>query len=109
MELLIDNVLNIGDDEFYRASRYKNALSVILINSDDKKAFDIIDKNIRQIDIVQQLTSNLLVVFLPYATYDESLSFLEKIEKKLDFTYISREFREPKEAFLEQIFLDNEK
>ena len=108
MELLIDIVLNIGDDEFYRTSRYKVPLVVMLINSKDKDIFDIIDENIRRTDIVQQLSSNLVVVFLTHTNYKASLVYLEKMKKKVEFTYTLAEFRESQEEFINKLFFDNE-
>ena len=80
MELTMDVVSNIGDDEFYRAERYQVPLVVALINSKDKKIFDIIDKNIRRTDIVQQLSSELIVVFLTHTNYKDSSACIEKSE-----------------------------
>ncbi|EDZ62874.1 hypothetical protein SMGD1_2096 [Sulfurimonas gotlandica GD1] len=107
MELMIENVLNIGEDEFYRASRYKLPLSAILINSDDNKAFDILENNTRQIDIVQQLSSDLLIVFLAHTDHSNSLIFLDKIKNKFDFTYTSSEFIGSQLEFVRKLFLDN--
>ena len=107
LELLVENVLNIGDDEFYRASRYSHPLTVVLLNCDDKKAFEYIEKHIRQTDIIQQLSSDLLLLLLPHTNHENSILLLDKLKEKIDFTYISREFKEPKEKFIEQIFLDN--
>ena len=109
MELLIENVLNIGSDEFYRASRYGMPLVVVLVNTEDKEAFDIFDENTRQTDIVQQLSSELLVVFLSHTNYQDSILFLEKMKDKLTFTHTSKEFVKSKEEFIKSIFLENEK
>ncbi|WP_373000286.1 hypothetical protein [Sulfurimonas sp.] len=107
MELMIENVLNIGEDEFYRASRYRLPLSVILVNSSDSKAFDILEENTRQIDIVQQLSSDLLIVFLSHTDYNNSITFIDKIKDKLEFTYTSSEFKGSDLKFIRRLFLDN--
>ncbi|WP_373036125.1 hypothetical protein [Sulfurimonas sp.] len=107
MELMIDNVLNIGVDEFYRASRYGLPLSVLLINSDNRRAFDILEENTRQVDIVQQLNSELLIVFLSHTDYKSSLTFIQKIKSKLNFTYTLGEFKDSEQEFVRTLFLDN--
>ncbi|WP_294966661.1 hypothetical protein [Sulfurimonas sp.] len=107
MELMVENVLNIGEDEFYRASRYKLPLTVILINSIDRKAFDIIDENIRQTDIVQQLSSDLLIVFLAHTDNLKSMKFIDKIKNKLNFSYTCSEFKSSELKFVKKLFLDN--
>ncbi|QOY55247.1 hypothetical protein HUE87_03140 [Candidatus Sulfurimonas marisnigri] len=107
MELLIENVLNIGVEEFYRTSRYKVSLIVLLVNSKDKNAFNILDNATRQTDIVQQLSSELIVVFLSHTEYEKSLLFIEKVKKKFDFTYNMSEFKESEVEFIENLFLRN--
>ena len=107
MELMVDNVLIIGEDEFYRANRYKLPLTVLLVNSCNTKAFDILEENTRQIDIVQQLSSDLLIVFLSHTDHTKSLKFLEKIKDKFDFTYTCKEFIELELDFVRKLFLDN--
>ena len=107
MELMIENVLNIGEDEFYRASRYKLPLTVILINSDDSNAFSIVYDNIRQTDIAQQLSSDLLIVFLTHTDIKKSNKFIDKIKDKLLFTYTSSQFEGFELRFIRKLFLDN--
>ena len=107
MELLMEVVSNVGTDEFYRASRYNTPLTVILMNSDKKKLFDIIEENIRRTDIVQQLNSELIVVFLTHTNYHDAFLFIDKLKDKIDFTYHVSEFEEPESAFIENLFLDN--
>ncbi len=109
MELMIDNVLNIASDEFYRASRYKMLLSVILINSSDSKAFNVLYKNIRQSDIVQQLSSDMIVVILTHTDYNNALLFIKNVEQAFDFTYTLGEFKEDAFQFIRKLFLDNKK
>ncbi|MCK4737582.1 MAG: hypothetical protein KAT10_03410 [Sulfurimonas sp.] len=108
MELLMDIVSNIGDDEFYRSYRYDVPLVVVLINSMDKNIFDIIDENIRQADIIQQLSSELIVVFLTHTNYKDALLYLDKIKRKADFTYTLAEYKELKSEFIKKLFSDNE-
>ena len=107
VELLLDNILNIGDDEFYRAARYKLPLAVMLINSNDRNAFSVLEKSTRQSDIVQQLSSDMLIVFLSHTEYDKALLFVEKIEKELDFTYTISEFSGSEFDFIHDLFIEN--
>ena len=107
MELSIENVLNIGADEFYRTDRYKLPLAVILINTKDIKAFDILDSCTRQTDIVQQLNADLLVVFLVHTTYKDALSFINKINDKLSFTYTLDEYKQSHLEFVKDMFKQN--
>jgi len=107
MELLIDNVLNIGEDEFYRTQRYKLPLVVILINTEDRNAFDILNNCTRQTDIIQQLDYNLLVVFLTHTDFESSKKFIEKIENKFTLTYTSAEYKNNPQKFIEELFLQN--
>jgi len=107
MELLMSIVLNLGEDEFYRVNRYETHLAVALINSDDKSIFSNIEKNIRQTDIVQQLDSNLIVVFLTHTDYEASLKCIEKVQRRVDFTYTIAEYRDSRIEFIEKLFSDN--
>ena len=107
MELMIENVLNIGEDEFYRASRYKLPLSVVLVNSNENKAFDIFDGCTRQVDIVQQLSSDLLIVFLSHTDLVHAGIFIKKMNKKLKFSYTAGEFKSSELKFIKKLFLDN--
>lgn len=107
MELLIENVINVGADEFYRASRYKIPLSVVFINTKNKKAFNILEKNIRQIDIVQQLSSQTIVLFLPHTDTQSAELFLKKIKNMFIFTYTMREFNSSEHTFIEALALEN--
>ena len=107
MELMIENVLQIGADEFYRASRYSLALSVIIVNSDDNNAFNIFEENTRQTDIVQQLSSESLVIFLPHTGYDAATLFFKTIENKLVFTHTIGEFKDSELEFITNLFIKN--
>lgn len=109
MDLLIDTVLNLGEDEFYRASRYNTHLAIILVNSKDKNIFDVIDESIRQTDLVQQLTSELLVVFLTHTDRKASLLCINKIKSMIDFTYTLAEYKGSRVELINKLFLDNEK
>ena len=109
MDLLVDNVLIIGADEFYRTSRYETSLFVVLINTNDKNAFNILENAIRQTDILQQLDSELLVLFLTHTNHEESLFFMHKIKNQFDFTYTMAEFKGYESEFIETLFLENSK
>ena len=107
MELLIENALNIGADEFYRSSRYVLPLSVMLVNSEDKNAFNILEENIRQTDIIQQLSRDSIIVFLSHTGINEANHFIEKVKEKFTFTYTVKEFKGSENRFLEALFLEN--
>jgi len=109
MDFLIESVLIIGADEFYRTSRYKIPLFVILINTDDKNAFNILEKCTRRTDIIQQLNSDLLVVFLTHTNHDSALLFVDKIRDKFDFTYTGNEFTNSDSEFVKTLFVENSK
>ena len=109
MELLIENALNIGADEFYRSSRYALPLVVMLVNSADKNAFNILEESVRQTDIIQQLDSNTIIIFLSHAGVNESNHCIEKFKERLEFTYTLREFKGSQSKFLEALFLENSK
>ncbi len=104
---MLDNILNIGDDEFYRAARYNLPLAVMLINTNDKKAFNVLEKNTRQSDIVQQLSSDMLIVFLSHTKFDAAMVFVNKIKKEFDFTYTIREFKGSEFDFIHDLFIEN--
>ena len=108
MELLIESTLLIGADEFYRSSRYNLPLVVMLVNSTNNKAFDILEESIRQTDVIQQLTSDTTVVFLSHTNYKESELFVQKIKEKFDFTSTISEFKKEENTFLKTLFLENE-
>ena len=108
MDLLIQSVLDLGEDEFYRASRYHLPLVVALINSEDKRAFDILESSIRKTDILQQLTSEVILVFLTHTNYAEFEKFLKKIKKEFDFTYTASEFKGSEEGFIKGLFEEND-
>ena len=108
MELLVENAFIIGENEFYRASRYKSPLVIMLINSEDRKAFDILESSIRKTDILQQLSPETIVVFLSHTNYEEAEDFLKKIKNKLELTYTMREFNGQAQPFLEKLFIENE-
>ena len=107
MELLIDNALNIGSDEFYRSSRYALPLVVMLVNSEDKKAFNILEENIRKTDIIQQLDSETVIVFLSHTSFNEANHFIQKMEEKFSFSYTSKEYKGSETKFLKTLFLEN--
>ena len=107
MGFIKETVLDIGHDEFYRAARYQIPLSVVLINSDDKDIFDLIEKSLRKTDMIQQLTSDLIVVFLSHTTYENAHAFVDKVQKEIDFTYIVDEFKGSKDGFIEKLFTSN--
>ena len=107
MELLIDNALNIGADEFYRSSRYGVPLVVMLINTQDRDAFNILESNVRQTDIIQQLESDMIIVFLSHTDIDESDYCIEKLKEKFSFTYTVKQFKGSEIIFLQSLFLEN--
>ncbi len=112
MEMLIENALNIGSDEFYRASRYRLSLAVMLINTKNKNAFNVLESIIRQSDVLQQIDSETIIVFLSHTTKDESTLFIEKIKDKFNFSYTVSEYngainKESEFKFLEALFLKN--
>ncbi|MCF6310734.1 MAG: hypothetical protein L3J19_09765 [Sulfurimonas sp.] len=109
MDLLIDTVVNLGEDEFYRASRYNTHLAIILVNSKDKNIFDVIDETIRQTDLVQQLTSELIVIFLTHTDHEASFLCIDKIKKMADFTYTLAEYKGSRVELIDKLFLENEK
>ena len=104
----IESALNIGADEFYRASRYNLPLVVLLVNSYDSQAFHILESSVRRTDILQQLTSDTVVIFLSHTNFQESEKFLQKLEDKFDFTYSASEFKDSQNTFLKSLFLENE-
>ena len=112
MELLIENALNIGTDEFYRALRYRLCLVVMLINTEDKNAFNILEKIIRKSDVLQQIDSDTIIVFLSHTTKNESILFIDKIKDKFSFSYTVSEYngstyKGSEFKFLETLFLKN--
>ncbi|WP_324171048.1 hypothetical protein [Sulfurimonas sp.] len=112
MEMLIENALNIGTDEFYRALRYRLSLVVMLINTQNKDAFNILEKMIRKSDVLQQIDSDTIVIFLSHTTKDESTLFIDKIKDKFNFSYTVSEYngeknKESEFKFLESLFLKN--
>jgi hypothetical protein len=109
MELFVQNALDVGSDEFYRANRYKLPLSVILINTQDKKGFDILEATLRKTDILQQIGLETIVVFLPHTNQKDAFLFIEKIKNKFAFTYTLAEYKEHEEEFIEKLFEENEK
>ncbi len=107
MELDIETALNLGSDEFYRSLRYKIDLTVVLINSNEKDAFNILEENLRKSDILQQLTSNTIIIFLSHTNLENSTLFIKKIEEKFDFTYTMDKFENSELAFLKNLFIKN--
>lgn len=109
VDLIIQTILDIGIDEFYRSSRYKVPLVVVLINSNDKNAFKILEKHTRRTDIVQQLTSELLVVYLPHIGNNDAPHFINKMKKELNFTYTMGEYKDNESEFIYNLLVDNSK
>jgi len=107
MELLIENALNIGSDEFYRSSRYGLPLAVMLLNSEDRGAFNILEESVRQTDVIQQLSSDTIIIFLSHTELNEADHCIEKLKEKLDFTYTIRNFKGSEARFLKALFLEN--
>lgn len=107
MGFIMDTVLDIGHDEFYRAARYQIPLTVLLVNSTNKDIFDLMEKNLRKTDMIQQLASDLIIVFLSHTNYKNGISFAQKIEKDIDFTYSIDEFKGSKESFVNNLFEQN--
>jgi len=107
VDLIKQNILDIGSDEFYRASRYKVPLLVILVNTNDKNAFNVLDKCTRQTDIVQQLSSELLVVYLSHTGSKDADAFINKIKKELDFTYTFSEYINDEFEFIHKLLVEN--
>ncbi|WP_321778771.1 hypothetical protein [Sulfurimonas sp.] len=110
--MLIENALNIGTDEFYRALRYRLCLTVMLINTEDKEAFNVLEKLIRQSDVLQQIDADTIIVFLSHTTKNESTLFIDKIKDKFNFSYTVSEYDGAKKQqnefkFLESLFLKN--
>lgn len=104
MGFIMDTVLDIGHDEFYRAARYQIPLTVVLVNSKNKEIFDLMDQNLRKTDMIQQLTSDLIIVFLSHTNYKNGISFVQKIEKDIEFTYSLDEFKGSKDSFVNNLF-----
>lgn len=109
MDLVVQTILDIGIDEFYRSTRYKVPLVVVLVNSNDKNAFKILEKYTRQTDIVQQLTSELLVVYLPHIGSDNASHFIKNMKEKLDFTYTIGEYKDDESEFIYNLLVQNSK
>ncbi len=109
MEFAIDTVLDIGSDEFYRVDRYHIPMSVVLLNSKDSNLFNIIEKSLRRTDMIQQLTSELIVVFLPHTTYDGATVYINKLDDSVEFTCTVGEYKESRVKFVKDLFLQNNK
>lgn len=109
VDLIIQTILDIGIDEFYRSSRYKVPLVVVLINSNDKNAFKILEKHTRRTDIVQQLSAELLVVYLSHTTEDDASHFINKFKEKFDFTYTLDEYTNNEYEFINKLLVQNSK
>lgn len=108
MELLIENALNIGSNEFYRAIRYDISLVVMLINTEDRQAFEILESNIRQTDIIQQLDPCIIILFLTHTSVNEANAFLKNMHGKFDFTHTMAKFEDYEHKFLTELFAANE-
>lgn len=109
MDFAVDIVLDLGDDEFYRANRYHIPMCVLLVNSQNKDVFNIFEKSLRQTDMIQQLTAELIVVFLTHATYDDATLYLNKIDDSLNFTCTVGEYSDSKVDFIKNLFIQNNK
>ncbi len=109
MDFEIETTLDIGSDEFYRAARYQTPLSVLLINSKDKNIFDIIETILRPTDIIQQLNSELIVVFLSHTTHEDATLFINNMKEQVDFTYTADGYKGFRNEFIENLFKENEK
>lgn len=109
MDFAVEVILDIGSDEFYRADRYHTPICVLLINSKDKGIFDILEKSLRQTDMIQQLTSELIVVFLTHSKYDDAMLYINKIQSSTNLTYTIGEYSESKVDFVENLFMQNNK
>lgn len=109
MDLIVQTILDIGIDEFYRSSRYKVPLVVVLINSNDKNAFKILEKHTRRTDIVQQLSAELLVVYLPHIRSENAYHFIKNMKEKLNFTYTMGEYKDNESEFIYNLLVQNSK
>jgi len=109
MEHSIQTVLNIGNDEFYRAARYQIPLSVLLINSEDKDIFNTLEKSLRPTDIIQQISHELIVVLLTHTDLKSANIFVQNINKKVNFTFTLDEYTGFKLKFIQNIFTNNQK
>ncbi len=109
MEYEIQTVLDIGNEEFYRAARYQIPLSVLLINSNDKDLFNKLEKSLRPTDIIQQISHELIVVFLTHTNFEKAESFVGNINKTIDFTFTLDEYKGFKVKYIEDLFEQNQK
>ena len=74
-EAEVSTILQIGDDELYRATRYKVPLSFVLLKT--KESFDDIIAHTRRSDITQQITTDIMCVYLTHTDHSEAASFLK--------------------------------
>jgi hypothetical protein len=109
MDFEVDVIVDIGSEEFYRAVRYQTPLSVILLNSKDKDIFSLIEKNTRPTDIIQQISSALIVIFLPHTSKEHACTFMKNIEEFAKFTCVVGEYKGFKTEFVQNLFIENEK
>ena len=91
-EDIINVVMDIGDDIYYSSKRYKVDTTTIIIKS--KFLFTYFDDYSRQIDVVQQLTSDLLVVILPHTNKEQAVKYIDKMknntnEKFKEYIYLN--------------------
>jgi len=108
MQYSIETVLDIGNEEFYRAARYQIPLSVLLINSRDKNIFDILEELLRPTDIIQQITHELIVVFLTHTNIENANTFVNNIKEHVNFSATVDEYKGFKVEFIENLFTDNQ-
>jgi hypothetical protein len=108
MESSVQTVLDIGSDEFYRAMRYQIPLSVLLINSTNKSIFDTLENSIRATDIIQQISSELFVVFLTHTDLKNANAFMENLKEEVEFSATVDEYKGFKDEFILNLFLKNQ-
>lgn len=109
MEYAIETVLDIGSEEFYRAARYQIPLSVLLINSDDKNIFNRLEKSLRPTDIIQNITHELIVVFLTHTNLENAIKFANNIKEHIPFSVTVDEYKGFRVKFIETLFANNQK
>jgi len=109
MQYSIETVLDIGNEEFYRAARYQIPLSVLLINSRDKNIFDILEELLRPTDIIQQITHELIVVFLTHTNIENANTFVDNIKEHVNFSATVDEYKGFRVEFIQNLFKNNKK
>lgn len=108
-EMTLEMVISICDDEFYRNKRFNVPFSMILIDCDNDETFKILEKNIRQIDIMQRITKSRTIICLTHTANDKALLFIEKIKTKIkcksELRFIAKEYSgEDKIEFVTHLF-----